>query len=65
MLILPTMADTIFQKIIDGEIPCHKVYEDDSVFAFLDINPCSNGHTLVVPKEQATTLDQLSDELHL
>ena len=53
---------SIFSLIIDGQLPCHKVYEDDSVFAFLDINPCSTGHTLVVPKEQATTLDQLSDE---
>ena len=56
------MADTIFQKIINGEIPCHKVYEDDHVLAFLDINPLSKGHTLVIPKEPAETLDQLSDE---
>jgi histidine triad (HIT) family protein len=56
------MADTIFSKIIRGEIPCHKVYEDDRVFAFLDINPLSRGHTLVVPKEPAVTLDELSDE---
>ncbi len=56
------MADTIFQKIIDGEIPCHKVYEDDHVLAFLDVNPLSKGHTLVIPKEPAETLDQLSDE---
>ena len=56
------MADTIFQKIINGEIPCHKVYEDDHVLAFLDINPLSKGHTLVIPKEAAETLDQLSDE---
>ena len=53
---------SIFSLIIDGQLPCHKVYEDDSVFAFLDINPCSIGHTLVVPKEQAVTLDQLSDD---
>ena len=62
MLILPPVADTIFQKIINGEIPCHKVYEDDHVLAFLDLNPLSRGHTLVIPKEQAETLDQLSDE---
>ena len=62
MLILCVMADTIFQKIINGEIPCHKVYEDDHVLAFLDINPLSKGHTLVIPKEAAETLDQLSDE---
>ena len=53
---------SIFSMIIDGEIPCHKVYEDDLVFAFLDINPFSPGHTLVVPKEEARTLDKLSDE---
>ena len=53
---------SIFSMIIEGEIPCHKVYEDDLVFAFLDINPFSPGHTLVVPKESTRTLDKLSDE---
>ncbi len=52
---------TIFGKILRGEIPCHKVYEDDHVLAFLDINPVSHGHTLVIPKEPAATLDALSD----
>ncbi|HVU64467.1 MAG TPA: HIT family protein [Phycisphaerales bacterium] len=58
------MADspTIFTKIIRGEIPSHKVYEDAHVFAFLDISPLSPGHTLVIPKEARPTLDQLSDE---
>jgi len=56
------MSETIFSKIIRGEIPCHKVYEDEQVLAFLDINPLSTGHTLVVPKEAARTLDALSDE---
>jgi histidine triad (HIT) family protein len=56
------MADTLFSKIIRGEIPSHKVYEDDLVYAFLDINPVSPGHTLVVPKEAVATLDALSDE---
>lgn len=56
------MADTIFSKIIAGEIPCHRVYEDDKVLAFLDINPLSRGHTLVIPKEPAVTIDKLSDE---
>lgn len=56
------MADTIFSKIIRGEIPCHKVYEDAHVISFLDIFPLSLGHTLVVPKEAAETLDKLSDE---
>jgi len=56
------MADTVFGKIVRGEIPCNKVYEDEKVLAFLDINPLSEGHVLVVPKEPAETLDRLSDE---
>jgi histidine triad (HIT) family protein len=56
------MAETIFSKIIRGEIPCHKIYEDPHVLAFLDIAPLSEGHTLVIPKEPAATLDQLSEE---
>ncbi len=56
------MPETIFSKILRGEIPCHKVYEDDHVLAFLDINPIAHGHTLVIPKEPAETLDKLSDD---
>lgn len=56
------MAISIFTRIINGEIPCHRVYEDDKVIAFLDINPLSPGHTLVVPKEPAETVDKLSDD---
>lgn len=56
------MTDSIFSKIIRGEVPSHKVYEDDFVIAILDIGPLSEGHTLVIPKEPAETLDQLSDE---
>jgi histidine triad (HIT) family protein len=56
------MADTIFSRILRGEIPCHKVYEDDAVLAFLDIAPLSRGHTLVIPKEAAATLGELSDD---
>jgi histidine triad (HIT) family protein len=56
------MTETVFGKIIAGSIPCHKVYEDAQVLAFLDIAPLSRGHTLVIPKEPAVTLDQLSDE---
>ena len=54
------MTDSIFTKIIKGEIPCHKVYEDDKTIAFLDIHPIQPGHILVVPKrqiEQFTELD--------
>jgi histidine triad (HIT) family protein len=53
---------TIFDKILSGEIPSHKVYEDEHVLAFLDIGPLSDGHTLVIPKERKVRLDQLSDE---
>jgi len=56
------MAETVFSKILRGEIPCHKVYEDELVLSFLDVAPLSPGHTLVIPKEPAETLDQLSDE---
>jgi histidine triad (HIT) family protein len=56
------MAETIFSKILRGEIPCHKLYEDDRVLAFLDVAPLSVGHALVIPKEPAVTLDELSDE---
>jgi histidine triad (HIT) family protein len=56
------MADTIFSKIIRGEIPSHRVYEDDRVIAILDISPVARGHVLVIPKEPARTLDELSPE---
>jgi histidine triad (HIT) family protein len=56
------MVDTIFSRIISGDIPCHKVYEDSEVLAFLDVNPLSKGHTLLIPKQAAATLDQLSDD---
>ena len=56
------MSDTIFGRIIAGSIPCHRVYEDAHVLAFLDIAPLSWGHTLLIPKEPAATLDQLSDD---
>ncbi len=56
------MAETIFTKIINGEIPCHKLYEDELVLSFLDVAPLSPGHALVIPKEPAVTMDALSDE---
>jgi len=56
------MPETVFSKILRGEIPSHKLYEDDQVLAFLDIAPLSAGHTVVIPKEPAVTLDQLSDD---
>jgi histidine triad (HIT) family protein len=56
------MPDTIFGKILRNELPAHRVFENEHVLAFLDINPLSAGHLLVIPKEPAETLDQLSDE---
>ena len=56
------MGETVFSKIIRGEIPCHPVYEDEHVLAFLDINPLSKGHTLVIPKEPVEQIDQLTVE---
>lgn len=53
---------TIFTKIINGEIPCYKVAEDDRYFAFLDINPLKTGHTLVVPKQETDYIFDLDDE---
>ncbi|HLG90640.1 MAG TPA: HIT domain-containing protein [Candidatus Saccharimonadales bacterium] len=55
------MSDSIFTKIIRGEIPCYKVYEDENTFAFLDIQPIKPGHVLVVPKKQVDIWD-LSEE---
>jgi histidine triad (HIT) family protein len=53
---------TIFGRILDGEIPCHRVYEDEHVLAFLDVGPLSLGHVLVIPKERVAFLHELSDE---
>lgn len=53
---------TIFSRIVAGEIPCHKVTEDENYFAFLDINPLAKGHTLVIPKREVDYIFNLSDE---
>ncbi len=53
---------SIFTKIINGEIPCYKIAEDESYFAFLDINPLKKGHTLVIPKKEVDYLFDLDDE---
>ena len=55
-------TETIFGKILDGDIPCHRLYEDDHVLAFLDVGPLSHGHTLVIPKERRAHLHELSEE---
>ena len=53
---------SIFTKIIQGEIPCYKIYEDDKTFAFLDIHPESKGHILVIPKNEVDKIYNLPDE---
>lgn len=54
---------TIFTKIVNGEIPCHKIAEDDQYFAFLDISPLAMGHTLVIPKAEVNYIFDLEDEV--
>ena len=54
---------SIFTRIINGEIPCYKVAEDDRYFAFLDINPLTKGHTLVVPKQETDYIFDLDDKM--
>ena len=54
---------TIFSRIVAGEIPCHKVAEDEEFFAFLDINPVAKGHTLVIPKQETDYIFDLEDPL--
>ena len=56
------MEDCIFCKIIEGKIPSFKVYEDDKVFAFEDINPIAQGHTLIIPKVHAENLWEIPDD---
>jgi hypothetical protein len=52
---------TVFSKIVAGEIPCHKIAEDNEFFAFLDIHPVATGHTLVIPKEEVDYLFAIDD----
>ncbi len=56
---------SIFSRIVAGEIPCYKIAENEKFFAFLDINPLSKGHTLVIPKQEIDYLFDLSDEDYL
>ncbi len=56
---------SIFTKIINGEIPCYKIAEDDNFFAFLDINPNAKGHTLCIPKKEVDKIMDLDEETYL
>ena len=53
--------DCIFCKIINGEIPSYKLYEDDDILVFLDINPVSNGHALIIPKKHIKDLNDMDN----
>lgn len=59
------MEQSIFTKIINGEIPCNKIYEDDDVIAFLDIHPVQPGHVLVVPKIQVDHFEDLPENEYI
>jgi histidine triad (HIT) family protein len=56
------MDDCIFCKIIKGEIPAHKIYEDDKILAFLDAFPIAKGHTLIIPKQHAENIYDINEE---
>lgn len=57
------METCIFCKIINGDIPCYKIYEDDDVLGFLDVNPKSNGHILIIPKKHFKDLLEIDDTI--
>ncbi|NMC08786.1 HIT domain-containing protein, partial [Candidatus Microgenomates bacterium] len=57
------MDDCIFCKIVKGDIPCYKVYEDEEVIAFLDIKPLSKGHVLVLPKKHFENIYDIPEDL--
>lgn len=56
---------SIFTRIVQGEIPCYKIAEDNDFFAFLDINPLAKGHTLVIPKEEVDYLFDLDEDIYV
>ena len=56
---------SIFTKIVNGEIPCYKIAEDDNFLAFLDVNPNAKGHTLCIPKKEIDKIFDIDDELYL
>jgi histidine triad (HIT) family protein len=56
---------SIFTKIVNGEIPCYKIAEDDNFLAFLDLNPNAKGHTLCIPKQEINKIFDIEDDLYL
>ena len=64
MVYLNYMEDSVFTKIVKGDIPCHKIYEDDKTMAFMDIHPVTPGMVVVVTKEQIANVEDLDDETY-
>lgn len=62
--IISAMSDTIFHKIVSGEIPNHTIYEDDDVLAFLDTYPTTEGYTVIIPKKPADYVWDMDDEMY-
>lgn len=60
---MTNMSDCLFCKIINGDIPSTKVYEDDHVYAFMDIMPVAKGHTLIIPKQHCQDLFEMPEEV--
>ena len=56
---------SIFTKIVNGEIPCYKIAEDDNFLAFLDVNPNAKGHTLCIPKQEINKIFEIEEELYI
>jgi histidine triad (HIT) family protein len=56
---------SIFTKIVNGEIPCYKIAEDENYLAFLDVNPNAKGHTLCIPKQEINKIFDMNEELYL
>ncbi len=56
---------SIFTKIVNGEIPCYKIAEDDNFLAFLDVNPNAKGHTLCIPKQEINKIFEMEEELYV
>lgn len=59
------MSSSIFTKIVNGEIPCYKIAEDENYLAFLDVNPNSIGHTLCIPKQEINKIFDMDEDLYL
>ncbi len=59
------IMSSIFTKIVNGEIPCYKIAEDENFLAFLDVNPNANGHTLCIPKQEINKIFDIEDDLYI